>query len=111
MSVEDQGENAQSDIQEAYKRRYLELQRQQQAEAQARALLKNMLEPAAYERIMNIRISSPELYSQLTSMVAYLAQRGQLGNGKRLTEAQLKELAGKVVEKTRRESRITRLSK
>lgn len=98
-------------VQEAYRRKMQELQKQYQAEMQAKAALKAYLEPAAYERMMNIKLSNPELFTQLLSMVGYLAQQGKIGGNRRLGGEELKKLAGAVVAKTRRESKITRLSK
>lgn len=94
-----------------YAERIRQLQQQQQAEQQARTLLKGLLTPEAYERAARIRMSSPELYMQLLSMVAYLAQRGQISTTKRLGEEQLKQMASKVVSQTRRQTSITRLNK
>jgi programmed cell death protein 5 len=106
----DEGPQA-ANLQAALQKRAQELQRQQQAEQQARQMLKGLLTAEAYERMMNIRLSSPELYAQLLQMVAYLAQRGQVSGSRRLGEEELKKLGGQVLAKTRRESRITRLNK
>jgi len=80
-------------------------------EQKAKAMLKNYLTSEAYERMANIRISNPELYSQLLSLVAYLAQQGKINSSKRLGEEELKQFASKVVAKTRHETTITRRNK
>ena len=48
-----------------------------QLEMQKKELLRNMLTPEAYERMANVRMSSPELYNKVISSLAYLAQSGK----------------------------------
>ena len=67
------------------RKRLAEMQRMQEAEAQLRSILRVALEPGAYERLMNVRISNPELYVQVARLIVSL-----YGN---------KQLAGKVGEK------------
>ncbi|MCL5430122.1 MAG: DNA-binding protein [Candidatus Marsarchaeota archaeon] len=65
-----------------------------QMEAQKKEIVKKFMEPAAYERLMNIRASNPELYSQLVDLIISLAQGNRLKG--RLTEAQLVSILEKV---------------
>lgn len=77
-------------------------------ELRNRALLKSLLEQEAYDRMSNIKISSPELYSRLVSIVISLAQRGQIK--KKITEEQLKLLVSQILSQ-RKEGSILRISK
>ncbi len=106
MQEADGGEQDSAALQEAYRKRLAEAQARAQAEAQIRSVMRQVLEPAAYERLSNIKISSPDVYSKLVQMIAYLYQNGQL-RGK-LSEEQLKQLVGKILS-TRRETTIRRI--
>ena len=68
--------------------------RSMQAEQQKKDVLKQLLEARAYERMMNIRISSPELYSQMVSIIISLAQTNRISG--KMSEAQLLSLLDKV---------------
>ncbi|MFH0835159.1 MAG: DNA-binding protein [Candidatus Micrarchaeota archaeon] len=92
----------------AYEKALEEAKKERLAEMQRRETLKQLLEPAAYERLANIRAASPQTYQQLASLVIYLYQNGQL-QGK-LSEEALQQLIGKIVS-NRRETKITRISK
>ena len=94
--------------QAAYERALEEAKKERLAEMQRRDTLKQLLEPAAYERLANIRAASSQTYQQLASLVIYLYQNGQL-HGK-LSEEALQQLIGKIVS-NRRETKITRISK
>lgn len=65
-----------------------------QIEQQKKELLRKLMEPAAYERLMNIRISNPELYQQLVDLIISLAQSQRLSG--KLTETQLLSILQKV---------------
>lgn len=79
-----------------------------QMEMQKKELLRNMLAPSAYERMMNVRMSSPELYERVVGSLAYLAQSGKAGAGK-ISDGQLYELLSKLTQ--RRETSIKFKSK
>ncbi len=102
-------ENEEDDVQTAFRKQLAELQQQRILELQRRQLLKQLLEPDAYERLANIRSANPELYTQLTQLLLYLYQNGQIQG--RLTEQQLTQLISKILSKQRRETTITRLKK
>jgi programmed cell death protein 5 len=87
-------------------RQYAEMQKKRQMELQLKALLKQVLEPAAYERLSNIRLSNPELYAQLSRMLLLLYEQGRLAG--RVSEQTLLELARKVLAQ-RRETTIKRI--
>ncbi len=63
-------------------------------EQQKKEILKKLMEQPAYDRLMNIRISNADLYSQLVDLVISLAQSNRI-QGK-LTEAQLLQILEKV---------------
>ncbi|VVB67844.1 DNA-binding protein [Candidatus Norongarragalina meridionalis] len=92
----------------AYEKALDNARKERAAEMQRRETLKQLLEPAAYERLANIRAASPQMYQQLAQLVIYLYQNGQL-RGK-LSEEALQQLIGKIVS-NRRETKITRISK
>lgn len=75
-----------------------------EAEARVRQLLSQLLEPAAMERMANIRLSSPDTYQKVASLVAMAYQNGTLRT--KVSEEQLKELLARVVG-GKRESKIT----
>jgi len=85
-------------------KRLAELQRAQAIDRQKKYLLKNLVEPAAYERLMNVRISNPEVYDQLINLLAQLYQAGRV-NGK-VSEEQVLQLLSKLVGQ-RKETTIT----
>ena len=99
MSEEGENESAQ----QLYQKRLQALQ----LEMQKKELLRNMLSPQAYERMSNVRMSSPELYDKVVSSLAYLAQSGKkIGQ---ISDEQLYALLAKMTE--RRETKIEFRSK
>ncbi|RLG18077.1 hypothetical protein DRN67_04575 [Candidatus Micrarchaeota archaeon] len=93
MSEEDEG----VDKQELMRERLLQLQKMQEAEAQLRSILRAALEPEAYERLMNVRISNPELYMQIARLIVTLYRNKQLPN--KISEKQLRELLARVTKR------------
>jgi programmed cell death protein 5 len=89
-----------------YQKQLAEAQRQKQIELQKKAFMKQLLESAAYERLMNIRIGNNELYEQIVSVLLYLKQQGQLEG--RLSEEKLKELASRMLSHKKRSFTIRR---
>lgn len=68
-----------------------------QLEMQKKELLRGMLSPEAYERMANVRMSSPELYDKVVSSLAYLAQSGKkIG---KISDEQLYALLQKMTER------------
>jgi len=65
-----------------------EHQKSMALEAQKKLVLKNVCEPAAYERLMNVRLANPELYDQVVNMMAYLLQSGKLSG--KVSDAQVR---------------------
>ena len=68
--------------------------RNAQIEQQKKELMHQFLDPKAYERLMNIRVSNYELYNQLVGIIASLVQNNRISG--KLTESQLKSIIEKV---------------
>ena len=83
-------------IKEAYSR----LQRQAEREARMAAIAKSYLEPTAYERLMNVRLSNPDLYAKVINILATHAT----SIGRKLTEKELLTILTQLTR--RREPRI-----
>lgn len=97
-------EESQQEIRAAYQKRL----QQAQAEMQKKELLRRMLSDSAYERMMNVRMASPELYEKVVSSLAYVVQSGKKMSGK-ISDEQLYALLAKMTE--RRETSIEFRSK
>jgi len=98
----EEGENEQQ-AQQLYQKRLQALR----LDMQKRELLRGMLSPEAYERMANVRMSSPELYDKVVSSLAYLAQSGKKMG--KISDEQLYALLAKMTE--RRETSIEFRSK
>lgn len=64
--------------------------RRQQAEAKKKALLRQVLEPEARERLQRIKMARPERAERIESQLIQLAAAGRLNQ--KLTDEQLKEI-------------------
>ncbi len=73
---------------------YQQAQARAEQEEQLRSALSQMLEPAAYERLMLVKMSSPPTFAKVVQGLSYLQQAGQLKG--RINDAQLKGLLGKM---------------
>ncbi len=80
--------------QRALKKRVSAALKNMQMEQQRKEVMKQLLDTKAYERLMNIRLSSPELYSQVVNLIISLAQTNRL-QGK-MSEQQLLSILDKV---------------
>ncbi len=89
---------------EAQQQALNEMREKREAELKLRSLLTQLLEPAALERMANVRISNPETYQKAASLVVYLYQQGQLKE--KMNEEQLKQLLSRFAA-NRREGKIT----
>ena len=67
---------------------------QLQADQQKRELLRKMMDPGAYERMTNVRMANPDLYENVVSSLAQIAQSGR--RMERITEEQLVGLLTKM---------------
>ncbi len=100
------GSHADPAVAEAYKKRLAELQAKQQAEEQARMLLKTVLDSQAFERLGNVKLSNPQLYAQVVQVIAYLYQNKQIAG--KMDDGQLKQILAKFLSH-RRETTIRRI--
>jgi len=91
-------------LEELRQRKLAEIRQSQALELQKRQLLKNLVEPKGYERLMNVRLANPELYDQLISLLAYLHKSGQVAG--KISEQQVMQLLGRLMEQ-RKEPTIT----
>lgn len=69
--------------------------KQKQSELGLRMALQQLLEPAAFERLSNIRLSNPPLYQQLASLVISAYRSGQVSG--KLSEEELKKLVSRLI--------------
>jgi DNA-binding TFAR19-related protein (PDSD5 family) len=95
--VDEYESNEQEQSPNQQKRIQRELQRvlkNAQIEQQKKALVRHALDDNAYARLMNIRVSNRELYSQLVDMIISLSQSGRLGG--KLTEAQFVDVLKRI---------------
>jgi DNA-binding TFAR19-related protein (PDSD5 family) len=86
-------ESQQGELREAYQKRL----QQAQSEMHKKSLLRRMLTEKAYSRMMNVRLSSPELYEKVVASLAYVAQSGR--QMERISEEQLYSLLSKMTQK------------
>ncbi|MCL4389545.1 MAG: DNA-binding protein [Candidatus Marsarchaeota archaeon] len=96
MSNEDEEE------QRRIKKRVATAIRNMQMEQQKKELMKQLLDNAAYERLMNIRVANPDLYSQISNVIMSLAQTSRLQD--KMTEPQLLALLNRLT--FRKETKI-----
>ena len=87
---------------------YAQAQNRVAQEEQLRSALGQVLEPKAYERLMLVKMSSPELFSKAVQAISYLQQAGQLKS--RLSEGQLRAVLAKLAG-ARKEGSITIMRK
>ena len=71
-------------------KRLVDAVRRAQMEEKKKDLIKRITEPAAYERLMNIRASNPELYGQLVDMMISIIQSNRVAG--KISEQQLVSL-------------------
>jgi len=87
--------------------RLAEMQKRQEIEAQKKAILRQIVTPDAYERLMNVKIANQSLYDQVVATLIYLYQNRQI-KGK-VNNEQIKKLLEKITAK--KETRIKILKK
>ncbi|MBI5636082.1 hypothetical protein HY993_03930 [Candidatus Micrarchaeota archaeon] len=97
MAQEQQGE----ELKQAY---YNKLEQMQQA-AKIRQVTRQILSPAAYERLSNIASSNQKLYEQIVSTLLYYAQSGKIQ--KQLSEQEFISVVEKIVGSTRTDAKIS----
>ncbi|MFA5076941.1 MAG: DNA-binding protein [Candidatus Micrarchaeia archaeon] len=90
------------DIEQARMKRLKELQEAQKAEEQVKAAMRAMLDDSGYDRMMNVKLASPELYAQAVQGCAGVYQRLGRRLGEREVLLVLRRLKG-----GERETKIT----
>jgi programmed cell death protein 5 len=80
--------------QKRMRKRVTEALRQAQLEQQKKEIMRKFLDGPAYDRMMNVRVSNPELYDQLVSLVVQLVQSNRVAG--KISEGQLKSLIEKL---------------
>jgi len=83
-------EDEEGGLEEMRRRKLQEQLGAMQADEEQRRVLMAILEPEAFSRLANVRLSNPKLYQKLVSLLFNLVQSGQLKG--RISEAQLKGL-------------------
>ena len=101
MAEEDEEQRYQKEM----RKRVAEAMRKQQIDQQKKEIMRQFLEPNAYERMMNIRVSNPELYDQLVGLIVNLVQTNRV-TGK-VSEAQLKSILEKYHTRRNRQLRLS----
>lgn len=88
---------------EILRRKIETLRKMREIELQKKYVLKKLVEPSAYERLMNVRLSNPELYDQVLAILIQLYRSGRLGG--KVSEKEVLSILSKLTK--RRETRIT----
>lgn len=88
---------------EEMRKRLEERMAAREKEFQLKSLLKQVLEASAYERLTMIKLSNPELYEKIASLLLNWAQAGQLTS--KISEEKLKLIASKLT--SHRQTSIT----
>ena len=83
--------------QKRMRKKVVEALREAQMEQQKKEIMRRFLDGTAYDRMMNVRVSNPELYDQLVNLIVSLVQSNRI-TGK-LTENQLKALVERITYK------------
>lgn len=81
------------------------IQQEQQLEAQIQAILKQVLDPEARERLNTIKLTRPEFAKAVEQQIVMLAQSGRLRQ--KITDEQLKNLLQQLTP-SKRDFSITR---
>ena len=93
MTYEDDDNNQQANSQRL-RQMVQEQMRRNRLEEQKKEIVKRLLEPDAYERLMNIRASNRQLWSELMDLIISLAQSNRISG--RMTDKQFVAVLGKV---------------
>jgi programmed cell death protein 5 len=90
-------ENEDEKYQKELRKRINESIKRAQIEEQTKALMRQLLAPEAYERLMIIKASNDELYAQLVNVIVQLAQANRIPG--RLSDAQFKSILERLTAK------------
>ncbi len=87
-----------------YQRRLIEEQRRKELEARREAVLRQILEPKAKERLYNLKLVRPEIARVVEDQLIELAQTGRVRVP--ISETVVKELLSRIYEQLHRETKI-----
>ncbi len=87
-----------------YQRRLIEEQRRKELEARREALLRQILEPKAKERLYNLKLVRPEIARVVEDQLIELAQTGRVRVP--ISETVVKELLARIYDQLHRETKI-----
>ncbi|MCX8199491.1 MAG: DNA-binding protein [Sulfolobales archaeon] len=87
-----------------YQRRLIEEQRRKELEARREALLRQILEPKAKERLYNLKLVRPEIARVVEDQLIELAQTGRVRVP--ISETVVKELLTRIYDQLHRETKI-----
>ncbi len=82
--------NSDDEENRSYKKALDKMYRKMEEEEKIKSLMRQLLDPDAYERMMNIKASNEDLYMQFASLLVQLVQSNQIRG--RITDEQLKGL-------------------
>ena len=103
---ENEGSEAEENGQRIMARRMGAERERIDAERRINSLLAGILEPAARERLSNLRIANSEAYSKAVQALAYYARGRKME--RKISDEELKKLLGSVSQIGRREIKIKR---
>lgn len=86
-----------NDEEKEYKKELLNRYKAVQQEQQIRLYIHQIVDPNAYERLMNIRASNRELYMQIAQVLINIAQSNK--SIQKITEQQLVDLINRMTQK------------
>ena len=86
-----------------------ELRKRMQLEEQKKALLRRILTPDAYERMINVKTANQDMYNMALSIITNAVQTGRMRTP--INDNQLKQILMKLAQRTHRESKINILRK
>lgn len=87
-----------------YQRRLIEEERRKELEARREALLRQILEPKAKERLYNLKLVRPEIARVVEDQLIELAQTGRVRVP--ISETVVKELLTRIYDQLHRETKI-----
>jgi DNA-binding TFAR19-related protein (PDSD5 family) len=90
VAKEEERDGQQAELRKQVYRRLREMQ----VEQQKKAVAQRMMTPGAYERLMNVRVSNFQLYTQLLDFIFASAQQNRAAG--RITEGQLREILARL---------------
>ncbi|MGB9635100.1 MAG: DNA-binding protein [Candidatus Micrarchaeia archaeon] len=85
------------ELEEYQKRRIQERLKAAYIEEKKKEVLRKFLDGAAYERVMNVKVASPEVYDKLIEVVVQLAGSGRLN--RMLTEKEVVAILSRLTDR------------